>query len=152
MPAAVTLDELATFDRPVVVPADVDWAIVGLEQTGGSVDAVLAMAPGLEVRTVSPERQRQPASVVIRNLQLATVADDASAAPAQVRVDAVDIELWLDGRRQVVRGAATWCLTSFEVDLDGRAVVCVSGRNDHVEGVRLRTILDPRSIPIDRLR
>lgn len=148
----VLVDDLRSFGRPIVVPADHSWTVVAVEHTEGTTDGVVVMSPDLDlsIRTERSERLRQPISVRVHNLQSASACVRPTPHPERVRVDEASVSLTLDGAKRSVNGLATHDHVSFEI-IGDEIVVGVSGSPAVVKDIRLVTISDLTSISPDHL-
>lgn len=145
--AAVTdppLADLQEFGSPIYVPSSSPWRVAGVEHTDGKADACFVFGDNgaIEVRTESTSRPRQPLSLRVQNLQIASAPQQSSTPEWQrILVHEVEESVVVDGVDHPVRVLKSDRSFSFELQLENR-VVRAAGTLGNLAGLELERLDD----------
>lgn len=120
-----SLADLQEFGSPIYVPSSSPWRVAGVEQTNGKADGVLVFGDNgdLAIRTESAGRARQPLSIRVQNVQMASAPQQSlTSAWQRIIVDEAEQSVLVDGVKRPVRVLKSGAMFSFELQLDERVI------------------------------
>ena len=85
-----SLADLREFGSPIYVPSTSPWRVAGVEHSNGIADGVVVVGDDgdLELRTESAARARQPLSIRVQNVQLASAPQPSAISTRTAQIAA----------------------------------------------------------------
>ena len=116
--------------------------VAALEGSSGKPNGVLVFGEGgdVEVRTESADRPRQPISIQVANVQMATVnTPETWSEHKRVIVEEADHDVSIANELRRVRVLVSYNSFSFEVSAGGR-IVSAAGRLHRLQELRIERL------------